>query len=286
MRYDFFARPATKNDQSALAKFINAAPRVHRHLDWCAPLDWLGKEPFWILDSDQGIQSVLAFPEDPPGTAWIRIFACAAGVSASECWEMLYPLCRQSFRKEPEPIIAALGLSEWFNGVLERNHFSVFHNIVSLSRDAQDPYPDLHSNPDVFVRLMEPDDLSIVAAIDQTAFQPIWQNSRAQIDVSYEQALYATVAEIKDQVVGYQISTSSLFSAHLARLAVDPLHQHQQIAATLLIDLFQKFRNDRLWEITVNTQDTNHRSLALYKKAGFKLTGEQYPVYTSENHLR
>jgi len=33
--------------------------------------------------------------------------------------------------------------------------------------------------------------------------------------------------------------------------------------------------------ITVNTQNNNHSSLALYQKMGFFRTGEEYPVFHS-----
>jgi hypothetical protein len=44
---------------------------------------------------------------------------------------------------------------------------------------------------------------------------------------------YATVAEIGDQLVGFQISTSNLFAYHLARLAVLPEMQQPMVGFRL-----------------------------------------------------
>lgn len=283
MRSDFFARPATVNDRAELARLINTAPRIHRHLDWCAPLDWLGYQPFWVIDSDEGLQCALVFPEDPPGTAWIHLFACAAGTNSRECWDELFTQGCRNFSNDERPVIAALGLNEWIIDILIHAGFHLSHHIVNLIREVNTIAPSLQFNSQVFIRPMEPQDLECVAAIDQQAFEPIWQNSSAQIMISYEQALYGTVAELDGNIVGYQISTSSFFSAHLARLAVLPFYQHQSIGAALLNDLIHHFQHERSWQITVNTQDNNHYSLALYTRAGFELTGEKYPVYINAN---
>ena len=281
IRPDFYLRPAVPRDLNALTRLINTVPRMYRHLDWCPPLDWLGRQPFYVIDSDEGIQAVLAFPQDPPGIAWIRLFACAAQVDPFQAWQLLFARGLEDYSQPPRPLICGLGLNEWFLKVQERAGFTVYQHIVSLARDLQVPLPEANNNWHVFVRPMEEGDIPTVAKIDAAAFEPIWQNSADQIRLSYYQSVYCTVAEIRNEIVGFQICTSNLFSAHLARLAVQPELQHQRIGFTLVYDALQKFRQDRLWQLTVNTQDNNHSSLALYKQAGFELTGEQYPVLLS-----
>ena len=279
MRSDFYVRRAVRGDFDELTRFINTAPHMYRHLDWCPPLDWLGHEPFYLLDFDEGLQAVLAFPQAPYGVAWVRLFATAALIDPVEAWRRLFPVGLEYYQDEPHVTIGGLGLSEWIIRVLEHAGFTVFHNIVSLTRDLQSPLPPARNNPEVFVRPMEEEDLAEVAGIDAGAFEPIWQNSLDQIRLSYYQSVYCTVAEIRGEIVGFQISTSNLFSAHLARLAVRPDIQHRRIGYTLVYDALQKFNHDRLWQLSVNTQDNNKKSLALYQQAGFEFNGEEYPVY-------
>ncbi len=275
---NIFLRQAELKDLEKLTRFINIAPHMYRHLDWCPPLDWLGHQPFYVIDSDEGFQAAMAFPQDPAGIAWIRLFTCAPQVDPAAAWQMLFARGMQDTPHNPRPLIGALGLNNWILKVLDQAGFETYQHIVSLARDLQTPLPEANHNWQVFVRPMEETDLPVVAAIDAAAFEPIWQNSADQIRLSFYQSVYCTVAEIANEIVGFQICTSNLFSAHLARLAVRPDMQHARIGFTLVYDALHKFRQDRLWQLTVNTQDNNHSSLALYQQAGFELTGEQYPV--------
>ncbi len=79
--------------------------------------------------------------------------------------------------------------------------------------------------------------------------------------------------------MGYQISTLNMFTAHLARLAVKPGYQNQNIGKNILYDLFRRCKEERLWQITVNTQNTNQASLALYQGIGFRLSGDEFPIF-------
>lgn len=279
MRPPLVFRPANTTDLSRLSNFLAASPRLHRHLDWHPPIEWLGKQPFWLAEDNELISATLALPPDPPGIAWVRLFACAAGVNPMNVWEQLFNRCLEDPALETRTIIASLALSDWFSSLLRRSGFEHHQDIVGLEREVEVDSPNLKPNPELFVRLMEPDDLPVVAAIDQEAFEPIWQNSLTQVEQSYDLAGIATVAEWDEGIVGFQISTVNMFSAHLARLAVNPELQGRKVGTTLLHDLVQRCRGERLWQITINTQDDNHASLALYGKVGFELSGEKFPVF-------
>jgi ribosomal-protein-alanine N-acetyltransferase len=126
---------------------------------------------------------------------------------------------------------------------------------------------------------MKPADLGAVTVVDTASFGPIWRNSQELLGLAYKQALVATVAEIEDRIVGYQISTPSPIGLHLARLAVHPDFQGQGIGYALVRNLIAYCKPPRNCQISVNTQHNNTTSLALYNKAGFSRTGEKFPVY-------
>ena len=105
------------------------------------------------------------------------------------------------------------------------------------------------------------------------------EHSFELIELAYEQAAYATIAAIDDEIVGYQISTATQYGAHLGRLAVDPQAQRRGIGFALLRHLQRQFKDTGPARISVNTHDTNQSSLGLYLKAGFSKTEEIYPVY-------
>ena len=126
---------------------------------------------------------------------------------------------------------------------------------------------------------MSLDDMDSIAQIDQASFPPLWQISAEYLKTAFQQASLATVAEYQGRLTAFQISTATSIGGHLARLAVDPAFHGRGIGYALLEDLMHQFVRHGAQTLTVNTQENNSASLALYKKAGFEFTGEKYPVY-------
>jgi len=122
-------------------------------------------------------------------------------------------------------------------------------------------------------------DLPAVAEVDKSAFELLWQNDLPTLERAYPQAVWAAVAEMDGQVVGYQLSTRNPLGVHLARLAVRPEMQGKGLGYALVADLIQHASQHGVTHITVNTQNDNATSLALYQRMGFRETGERYPVY-------
>jgi ribosomal-protein-alanine N-acetyltransferase len=115
--------------------------------------------------------------------------------------------------------------------------------------------------------------------IDNAAFGLDWKNSLEALELAYQQSSLARVAESGNEIVGYQYSTASSMGGHLARLAVKPSNQGRGIGYLLVYDVLEQFKRQGVMHITVNTQQKNSASLALYAKAGFYVTGESYRVY-------
>ncbi len=271
-------RQANETDRNSLATLIQLEPYVHRHLDWRPPLDWLGHEPYLVLEQHNQLVAALACPPDPPEVAWIRTFAAASTVATSRAWQLLWSEVRATFEGNPEICVAAIPLYSWFRKILERSRFAHAHDVVLLAHE-QKPLPPEGRPHEATIRGMTAADLPAVAEVDQAAFRPLWRNSLDTLKLAYNQAACATVAVDGLGVVGYQISTPSPHGWHLARLAVHPRRQRQGIAYDLTRSLLGYFLEQRAPQITVNTQDDNAGSLHLYEKAGFYRTGEEYPVY-------
>jgi len=100
------------------------------------------------------------------------------------------------------------------------------------------------------------------------------------MNLAFLQSGYATVVENNDNVIGYQITTENLSAAHLARIAVLPEFQKNGIAGYLVSDLINFYKKSGFSRITVNTQNDNQSSAMLYKKFGFSLLPDHYPVFT------
>ena len=131
---------------------------------------------------------------------------------------------------------------------------------------------------------MMPYDLPVVAEVDASAaFELLWQNTLPVLERAYPQAVWPTVAEMGDQLIGYQLSTRNPLGVHLARLAVRPAMQGKGLGFALVADLVKQAGNHGISHLTVNTQSDNGISLTLYQRLGFRETGERYQVY--ELHL-
>jgi ribosomal-protein-alanine N-acetyltransferase len=174
--------------------------------------------------------------------------------------------------------VAVIPLHAWFQEVLDQSEFKFTHEVVVLSWKGEKP-PRASLTPGVLVRPMKKSDLPDVERIDWAAFAHIWRNSLPCLETAFRQSVVATVAEVSGQLVGYQISTGTTASGHLARLAIHPGFQGQGIGYAIVRDLLERFEQRGMLHVTVNTQHNNVASLALYKKASFHLTGEVYPVY-------
>lgn len=271
-------RPALLTDRMQIANLIYFEPQVHRHLDWRGPLDWLGAPEYWVLEQFGAVVAALACPPDPEGVAWLRLFAHAAAVPPEEAWAKLWGAARETLAGRGLTV-AAITTSEGLTAILKASGFTGKQQIVVLEQHAV-PFEKRPLPPEILIRPMTSADLPAVAAVDAAGFAPLWRNSEATLRLGLEQTGLATVAEVAGEIWGYQISTRSSFGAHLARLAVLPQLQRRSLGYWLVQDLIQQLHRLGLNRLTVNTQNDNLASLALYQKIGFRLTGERYAVYT------
>jgi ribosomal-protein-alanine N-acetyltransferase len=272
-------RSATEQDLHKLANLIHFESFVHRHLDYRPPLDWLGKDPFLVLEQNKSIVSTLACPPDPICVAWIRLFAATTRSQATAAWAQLWEQAGAHLRQDRRTRwAAAIPMQSWFEEIISRSGFEQTHSIVMLSWERKE-LAAIQPSPEIHIRPMSLDDLHAVHRVDTAAFPPIWQHSLAYLELAFRQAVIASIAEQDGQIVGYQVSTATPIGGHLARLAVAPDLQGRGIGRLLLHDLLEQFtrRGGRI--VTVNTQKNNAASLSLYRSMGFTFTQEEYPVY-------
>ena len=278
MQRNIDIRPVIMDDFSALQSLLSLSFHTHRHLDWRSPQDWLGHQPFWVLTEGEKLLAALACPSDPPELNWIRLFIASPFVNHNEAWKLLFSKVIENLLPEQQNLmIAAVSLKDWFTELLTANGFMHFQDIVVLELKSQPTRRRI--DPDIHIRIMQKADLETVKKIDHASFEPLWRNSLDGIQHSFDQSAYATVAVLNGKVVGYQICTQSPFSAHLARLAVLPGNQRKGIGYALVYDLIEYFTANKIYQISVNTQNNNFSSLSLYEKIGFSRTDESFPVY-------
>jgi len=277
-------RPADPRDHQQLSNLIFFESRLHRHLDWRSPLEWLGAPFYWALEEDGQITAALACPTERDRIAWVRLFVYTGRWSAESAWSVIWAAARQEIAQAGGASVAAIAIQPWFQDVLAGSDFENRQQIVMLEWRYQPSFASTTPRgPDgIRIRRMTEADLPDVEQTDAASFDPLWQNPLETIRKAYGQALYATVAVNENGILGYQLSTGGGQRAHLARLAVHPAVQGKGAGRALLSDLFRYITYAGISRLSVNTQSDNQASLSLYQRMGFVRTGEEYPVYTFE----
>lgn len=271
-------RKADLSDRQQLSNLVFFESRLHRHLDWRSPLEWLGAPFYWALEESGQINAALACPPETPGIAWVRLFVYTGRWSAENAWNILWPTARDEIANAGGAKVAAIAIQPWFQDVLAGCGFENRQHIVMLEWRHQQSVT--RPAGSIRIRQMMEADLPEVEKTDAASFDPLWHNPLDTLRRALSQALYATVAENEDGIIGYQLSTGSGQRAHLARLAVHPAIQGKGAGRALLSDLFAYLTQAGIPRLSVNTQSDNSVSLSLYQRMGFMRTGEQYPVYT------
>ncbi len=273
-------RQAVQADTSRIASLLANAAFVHRHLDWQGVLDWIPHAPFLILEQGPTLVGLLACAPDLDEIAWIRCFACAPHHDQQAAWGSLLGFIRQHHLLEGMTLYS-VGLNDWFAQMLRGSGFVNFQNIVVLNWEHKN-LPERTMSTLINIRPMEEEDLVSVANLDRAAFEPMWVNPPDKIKLAFAQCEHAAVAELDGQILGYEMTTANHFSAHLARIAVHPDIQHRHVGSNLIIDMFRYFKKRGVHQVSVNTQDNNRASLALYHSMGFEVSGETFPVFRLE----
>jgi ribosomal protein S18 acetylase RimI-like enzyme len=212
----------------------------------------------------------------------VRLFVYTGRWSAENAWNIIWTAARQEIAQTGGATVAAIAVQPWFQEVLAGSGFENHQQIVMLEWRYQPLFSSVTARESggLRIRRMTQADLPEVQRTDTASFDPLWQNALETIRKAFDQALYATVIENEQGILGYQLSTGGGQRAHLARLAVHPAAQGKGVGRALLSDLFRYITYAGISRLSVNTQSDNQASLSLYQHMGFVRTGEVYPVYT------
>ena len=270
-------RPARSGDRPGVAALLSQAHWRHFHLDWRDPLDLLDHPPNLLGFQGTRLEAQLSAPPEVPGCAWVRSFCVAPGLAPLPAWRALWT--------ETAAMSLGMGISsmgcllsgEWMRPLLGAAGFREMNSVVFFEW-GYTPLPPERLLAER-IRPMAAADLPIVREVDGRAFPPLWRNGADGLAAALQQAVVATCLEADGRVVGYQITTASPFGAHLARLAVDPNVQGRGFGAALVVDLLHQLHRRGFDAVTLNTQADNRRSQELYRRLGFRETGQRYPMF-------
>jgi hypothetical protein len=178
-------RPANLEDHQKLSNLIFFESRLHRHLDWRSPLDWLGAPFYWALDDGRQITAALACPTEVAGIAWMRLFVHSSAWSAENAWNLLWRTALDEIAQAGGARVAVIAMQPWLQQILIASGFKNIQQIVMLEWQYQ-PWAGSEAQG-VHIRRMIDADLPAVARTDAASFDPLWQNSLETLHKAFAQ---------------------------------------------------------------------------------------------------
>ncbi len=253
--------------------------QVHTHLDWQDVSDWLDSHtgPMRLAWQGQRLVGVIGISQPLNDMAWFRLAAIHDRSPGAEIIARMWQDVLPDLQAKKIRMVYVLAARVWIEDHINRLGFRFQEDIITLRKDGDTipPVPETNLN----VRLTSPRDIDAVTAVDQNAFAPPWQLTREELRQASRIASIFTVAEMDEQIIGYQLCTLYRDGAHLARLAVHSQQQSKGVGAVLLHDVLSRFARRRIYTMTVNTQISNLRSQHLYTRFGFQRNGYDLPVW-------
>lgn len=266
----------SSDDKELLRGLIEAARWRHQHFDWISPENLLDRRPF-IMAEDRGLPiGCLACPPDLPGISWLQIFTAVAEYNRDQVWRRLWKAVLQEAGRIGVQTIQAISSHEWLTGLLGASGFRETNRVLFMEWNDRDLEVSVDAGG--ASRPLLEADLPAVQSIDSRAFQPAWQHSEEAFHAALQRTAFSRVYVLHGKIRGYQLSTANAFAVHLARLAVDPQWQGRGIASTLILEVLNFSRQQGQSRVTVNTQADNLRSQDLYRRLGFRSSGQEFPL--------
>lgn len=289
-------RMARREDARSIVTLLRNAPHMHVHADWHHPIDWLGSPGFVVVEEamnkaavrsmterifDRGprINACLAAIADPPPAAWVRVAAVGETVNAQKGLSAMFQMVHEYMRQSSVSQLGWLLVESWPKSWIRSLGFEQTNSVSTFIKQGAD-IPELETIPGLQFRPVKATDLEELVRIDTDAFLPLWRYSEVGLTHARRQAFSFDVAVFNGKIVGYQCSTMLRERAHLSRIAVAPAVHGSGIGSALLAHAFDEYRRRGVEMVSLNTQLDNISSQRLYKRFGFKLDGQEYPVWT------
>jgi ribosomal protein S18 acetylase RimI-like enzyme len=288
-------RVATEADKVDIVELLRHAPYRHIHSDWRLPVDWLGEKSFVVIPKTplpHTLESVtaklfsqrslllgcLAATADDSPAAWVRAVALDYIEQPEVALGKMLAEVEAYLGQTAVTELAWLIVDGWPMAWLPNFGFQQVNEIETYMKDDL-TLPPIRSVPDLIIRPAGMDDMPGLARLEKAAFGPLWRHSLSSLRLAYSQTISFTVAIWRNQLVGFQFSTTARRrGAHLSRMTVDPDMQGLGIGSALLAHAIGEYKQQGVQYVSLNTQIDNFPSLKLYRKFNFEPTNDRLPV--------
>lgn len=269
-------RPLAKTDVDDIRRLLESAWRIHVRMNWRSLRAKLTTMPGLVVEDQVGVRGFMVLEPQPVDLAIIIAAGLRDTWSVTPFLQLLLPKIEDLGRANALSGLTYIGFEAWLIEALQEHGFEAREWIVTFERFG------LHSPPEVTepasLRLAHRDDLATIRFLDALAFDHLWHKADGHFSEAMAMAGSFVVAEIDDQIVGFEWCEFHQKRGHLTRLAIHPDYQGRGIGAQLLRRAIVDALTKGVTLITLNTQETNLRSQALYNRFGFIQTGQRIPL--------
>jgi ribosomal-protein-alanine N-acetyltransferase len=292
---EFLIREAKRSDADKILRLLQTAVYRHINVDWYVPGDWLGTAGFVVLSKKpnpvlsqaakflgtrERLYGCLAVGSDVESLAWVRVAAAQESPDPQTAMMALMAQVEPYLSNKGLTQLAWLALEEWPRSWFEAMGFYIVSEIETYVKD--DTAVIETSASHIQIRPAERHDIPRLLAIEQAAFEPLWQHSEHSLTLAHSQALSFEVALVDEVIVGFQLSARSEAGAHLVRMTIDPELQGKGVGTALLAHALNGYYKIGLRNVSLNTQLDNISSQALYRKFGFRASGYRLPIWLKD----
>ena len=270
-------RPAQDFLLSELRQLANPPHVAYTHLDWLAPEERLLDDSTFALEEDDRLCATISLAPETPDFAWLRFFFSLQDGKHQEHFGDLLNYGKKWLAQNKVNALYSLSHQEWFENLLVRNGFEKSGQIVTLTTGKPVLHP-CNCDPNL-IQAISKEDIALISKLDAQCFSAPWLLNKTSLRHCIAGADSATCTRLDGQAVAYQVSHVVFDHIHIARLAVHPDHRGKGYALSLLNSLIADFKNSGDYVFSVNTQQDNHASRALYQSLGFESHQESFPVY-------
>ena len=230
----------------------------------------------WVVDDEHQVSGFMLTEVQPSCAALITAAAVSDDRQLVPHLDALLLRVEETARQKGASALAQIGYAPWLTAVLDERGFAAQDWVVTYEWQYQPV--SVRGDLSVTVRPAQQRDLATLLALDGVIFGPVWHKSIGNFEDALARAFTFTVAEKDGLLIGYQWSDKLQEHGHITRLAVRPDWENKGVGTRLLTEAMTAMVKAGVAWITLNTQESNLRSQALYERHGFRLADQRVAV--------